>query len=209
MGNENINNLLLVSNMWDALSSTINLDGCMITGQEVGEMRERELCSTPEFWGKLIGLGASISRHRGDSRKSAHAILSRFLPQEKNNGIGRPMKLLLQCELVDQHLRLEETVVGQFINDKLYEGQKLLEKEIEDLKRKHQRALDGLGSGSGSAVSEIGSKLEEKKKGLNEARRKAEILGKRVDELVDDHGNKATTPIGRTSGSHAGLCNVM
>ncbi|KAF8416815.1 P-loop containing nucleoside triphosphate hydrolase protein [Tirmania nivea] len=207
-GSHNMDNVLLVSNMWDALRGTINNDGQRLTGQEVGELRECELQMSPEFWKGLIDQGAHISRHRGGSWESAHELIRRFLRHDANRGVGRPMKLLLQEELVDQNKRLEETKVGNYINIRLYERQQKLEKEISELRRKHQRGLDGYGTGSASP-SEIGSQLEEKKKGLNDVRKKSEILGRRVDQLVDDQGSKVTTPIGRTSGTHAGLCNVM
>lgn len=208
-GGHNMDNVLLVSNMWDALKNTVNSDGQRLTGQEVGELRERELRMSPEFWKELIDKGAHTSRHRGSSWESAHELIRRFLYPDANRGVGRPMKLLLQEELVDQHKRLEETEVGKYINARLYEGQQKLEKEIAELRRKHHRALDGYGASSSASASEIGSQLEEKKKGLNDVRKKAEILGRRVDQLVSDQGNKITTPIGRTSGTHAGLCNVM
>lgn len=204
-----MDNVLLVSNMWDALRGTVNNDGQHLTGQEVGELRERELRMNPEFWKSIIDQGAHTSRHRGGSWESAHELIRRFLRPDINKGVGRPMKLLLQEELVDQHKRLEETEVGKYINARLYEGQQKLEKEIAELRRKHQRAAEGYRAGSSASSSEIGPQLEEKRKGLNDARKKAEILGKRVDQLVDDQGGKATTPIGRTSGTHAGLCNVM
>jgi len=208
-GGHNLDNILLVSNMWDALKGTVNNDGQRLTGQEVGELRERELIMNPEFWKGLIDQGAHTSRHRGGSWESAHELIRRFLRPDANRGVGRRMKLLLQEELVDQQKRLEETEVGNYINAKLYEGQQKLEKEIAELRRKHQRALDGYATSSSASPSDIGSQLEEKKKGLNDVRKKAEILGKRVDQLIDDQGNKVTTPAGRTSGAHAGLCNMM
>lgn len=206
-GGHNMDNILLVSNMWDALKGTVNNDGQRLTGQEVGELRESELRMNPEFWKGLIDQGAHTSRHRGGSWESAHELIRRFLYPDANRGVGRPMKLLLQEELVDQHKRLEETKVGNYINERLYEEQQKLEKEIAEVRRKHQRALDG--AGISTSPSEIGSQLEEKKKGLNDVRRKSEILGKRVEHLIDDQGNKVTTPIGRTSGTHAGLCKMM
>ena len=199
VGKDNMGNVLLVSNMWDALQQTVNLDdGRQYTGQEIGEMRERELSSGEEFWKRLIDLGAHTSRHRGDSRYSALKLIRRFLSPTSH--MGRPMKLLLQYELVDKHMRLEETEVGQYINAKLYEGLQILEKEMEDLKRRYQRA------DRSTTRSELETLLDHKKRGLSHLWRKAEILGKRVDELVDEQGDKVT---GRTSGTHAGLCSVM
>lgn len=209
VGKDNMGNVLLVSNMWDALKHTVNLDdGRQYTGQEVGEMRERELSSSDEFWKRLIDLGAHTSRHRGDSRYSALKLIRRFL-SPTSHSIGRPMKLLLQYELVDKHMRLEETEVGQYINAKLYEGQQILEKEFEDLKRKHKRAPESHALDRSNPRNELEILLDHTKKGLSNMRRKAEILGKRVDELVDEQGDKVTPHIGRTSGTHAGLCSVM
>ncbi|KAF8430537.1 P-loop containing nucleoside triphosphate hydrolase protein [Terfezia claveryi] len=208
-GCHNLDNILLVSNMWDALKGTVNNDGQYLTGQQVGELREHELQMNPEFWKGLIDQGAHTSRHCGGSWESAHELIRRFLYPEANKGVGRPMKLLLQVELVDQHKRLEETEVGNYINKRLYEGQQKLEKEIVELRRRHQRALDRYGACSSASPSDIGSQLEEKKKGLNDVRKNSEILGKRADQLISDHGNKVATPHGRTSGAHAGLCNVM
>lgn len=210
VGNDNMDNVLLVSSMWDALKSTINTNGDRLSGQEVGELRERELCTSTDFWKNLIDMGAGTSRHRGGSWQSAHELIRRFFPSDGKNSVGRPMKLLLQKELVDQIKRLEETEVGKYINTKLYEGQQNLEKEISELRRKYQRVMNGYETGNSKATpAEIEALLEEKKKGLNETRKDAEFLGRRVDQLVDDQGNKVTSPIGRTSGSHAGLCNVM
>lgn len=208
-GSHNMDNVLLVSNMWDALKGTVNNDGQRLASQEVGELRERELQMNPEFWKGLIDQGAHTSRHRGGSWESAHELIRQFLHPEVNRGVGRPMKLLLQKELVDDNKRLEETEVGHYINIKLYEGQQKIEKEILELRRKHHRALDGYGTSSSASPSDIGSQLEEKKKGLNDVRKNAEILGKRVDQLIDDQGNRVTTPSGRTSGAHAALCNMM
>ena len=208
VGKDNMGNVLLVSNMWDALQQTVNLeDGRQYTGQEIGEMRERELSSGEEFWKRLIDQGAHTSRHRGDSRYSALKLVRRFLSPTSH--MGSPMKLRLQYELVDKHMRLEETEVGQYINTKLYEGQQILEKEIADLRRRHQRALDGHALDRSTTRNELETQLDRTKRGLNHLRRKAEILGKRVDDLVDEQGNKVTTHTGRTSGTHAGLCSVM
>lgn len=205
-----MDNVLLVSNMWDGLKDTVNKDGYQLTAKEVGQLRERELRQSPDFWKNLIDMGARTSRHRGDSYRSAHELIRHFLYPEANNGVGRPMKLDLQKELVDQAKRLEETEVGKYINARLYEGQQKLEKEIAELRRKQQRALEGYGTSSKSALSELGASLEDKKRGLNDVRKKAEILGRRVDQLLDEQGNSLNTPtIGRTNGSHAGLCNVM
>ncbi|KAF8469467.1 hypothetical protein BDZ91DRAFT_53113 [Kalaharituber pfeilii] len=205
IGEDNMHNVMLVSSMWDALSDTINKYGQKLTAQEVGELRESDLCNQSELWKNFIEQGAQVGRHYGGKTRSAHHIISRFLNPVANNGFGRPMRLLLQYELVDQKKRLEETAVGSYINDKLYEGQKLLQQEIQDLKRKYQRAKDRNGGSSGTP-SEIEQLLDEKVKGLAEIRKKAEILGRDVNELVDEEGNNVT---GRTSGSHAGLCTVM
>ncbi|KAI5799107.1 P-loop containing nucleoside triphosphate hydrolase protein, partial [Peziza echinospora] len=171
VGEKNMNNVLLVTNNWDALGNS-----------EVGETREKELHNTPEFWGNLIKMGAHTARHRGDSYQSAHQLIDVFLNPDMNGGTGGSMKLLLQHELVDKQMRLEQTTVGDFINARLYEGQKLLEKEIDDLRKRYQRTADGHGNGKAS-VEELESLLDEKKKGLRYVRKNAEILGKRVEEL--------------------------
>ena len=211
VGEENMDNVLLVTNMWDILGpSAISIDGHRASSQEIGEKRETELIRTPEFWGNLIQGGARYDRNSGGSWKSAHRLIHHFMSRDSRGGLGRTMKLRLQQELVDRKLRLEETVVGKFINDELYSGQKILENDIELIRKKHNRLKEGYGKGGSAAATELELLLETKKQGLRDARKKAEILGRKVDELVDENGIKVgLPPVGRTSGTHGGLCKVM
>lgn len=197
VGNENMKNVLLVTNMWDALGKTtqVGADGTRSSPQEVANIREKELHSSTEFWRTLIAKGASTSRQLESTAQSTANIVAHFLHPEKY-GIGLPMKLMLQQELVDQKLPLDETLAGKYINNMLHDEQRQLERDLDDLKKQQRR-------GDNSVAQNIAATT----RGLVEARRKAEILARRVDQLTDERGVPVT--VGRTNGTHASLCNMM
>ena len=92
-GIDSLRNVVLASTMWDFVP------------QHVGEGREAELASKPEFWGKMLAHGSRIERH-DRSRESALAIIRSLIDT-------KPIVLDIQDELVNQGLNLDDTGCGR------------------------------------------------------------------------------------------------
>lgn len=93
-GDDPLKSVVVVTNMWGLLPSP-----------ELGESRERELATDPDFFYPVIRQGAKIMRHT-DSKESSHRILSALLAKH-----GAEV-LAIQTEMVDDNLRLDETTAA-------------------------------------------------------------------------------------------------
>ena len=98
---------------------------------EVGEARERQLSTL--FFKSAIDKGARLLRH-DNTVESAHAIIHAIL---NNND---PLALQIQEELVDKHMKISQTGVGQEICWALDGHAEKLKDEIKELQIELQNA---------------------------------------------------------------------
>jgi hypothetical protein len=109
-GQKAMPNVVIVSTMWSEVKG------------DNGKRREQEL--RRDFWKDMVTYGCRIERFR-DSHKSAWHIIG-SLSRKK------PTSVLLSHEIVDEHLRLNETEAGIALN-------KEMEKLIKDRKEASRR----------------------------------------------------------------------
>jgi hypothetical protein len=111
-GDEPLKNVLLATSFWE------NVDA------EVGNRREKELISVPEFWGDMVEYGSKVVRFNGSAR-SALDIVKQFFDRAT-------ITLKIQDELVNEGKKLVDTAAGSTLNEELLALQK---KHSDELKR--------------------------------------------------------------------------
>ncbi|KAF2000625.1 hypothetical protein P154DRAFT_199661 [Amniculicola lignicola CBS 123094] len=119
-GDEPLKNVILVTSFWDQVQ------------QATARMREEELRTTPEFWGRMIGRGSRINRFEG--RESALHIIMSLVNRN-------PLPFLIQHEMVEERKELVQTAAGIAVNEELARLEAKHTKDLEDIKREHQEAL--------------------------------------------------------------------
>ena len=94
--------------------------------EDEGQRHEEELRNKKTFWGSLVSRGAQVMQHRGpDLVASAGKIVESLIQKDT-------IVLQLQAEL-DRNNSLSDTSAG-----------KLLNSEIEDIMKKHQKEMEEL-----------------------------------------------------------------
>lgn len=121
-GKESMNNVLLVSNMWEDVDFTR------------GTQRESELCDDEAFWSAMIALGARVGRY--DNKQSTALGLIEFLLG--NN----PIPLNIQKQLVDEDKPLINTDAGAQMNAELIKERKKHREELAEFEKQWQIALE-------------------------------------------------------------------
>ena len=112
--------IVLVTTQWDLINNSL------------GIAREAELKT--KFWSLAIEEGTIVARFNGD-HESAVGIL-------KTCDLDQHFPLLIQEELVVEHKRLSETAAGQAMRQALDEAEARNEKQIVELKKEMQEALE-------------------------------------------------------------------
>ena len=118
-GPDALQNVLLATTQW----SNVN--------QAQGESREREL-RDGRFWGGLITEGASVTRFMG-TRESGMELIDKLMGYQ-------PKPLDIQDQIVGEKMEMSETNAGKFMNEELVSLQEEYQRDLEDLKREHQKA---------------------------------------------------------------------
>jgi hypothetical protein len=113
-GTEVLQNVLLVSTMWET------------TELSTGERREKELVDTEDFWGLLLGGGAKVERH-DNSRESAMRLLKNLVGKNR-------VTMSIQKEMVNEHKTLDQTL------DQTLEGLKI----VAELQKERDKVEKGL-----------------------------------------------------------------
>lgn len=93
-GEDALKKVILVTTMWD------------IVPIAEGNMREKQLKETKEFWGSMLSMGSTCRRHN-NTESSAREIVHRLAKHRK------PIITDIQRQLVDQKLNLDETSAGK------------------------------------------------------------------------------------------------
>jgi len=96
------------------------------------EFRENRLRSR-ECWGELIEKGATLQRFSG-TRESGLELISKLMSNKQK-------PLLIQDQIVKQHVALLETDAGKCINEELAAQEKRYKEELESLVRERQEAI--------------------------------------------------------------------
>jgi hypothetical protein len=143
-GIDSLRNVVLASTMWD------------LVPQQVGEEREAELASKPEFWGNMLAHGSRIERHNR-SRESALAIIRSLIDNQ-------PIVLEIQDELVNQGLNLDDTGCGRTLRREFAAQKAELEKKLEKLEKDHEMSA----SKGAARFTELTTEMEK----IEAARRK-------------------------------------
>ena len=119
-GPDALPNVLLTTTRWS------NVD------QAQGESREGEL-REGKFWGGLIAEGASIARFMG-TRESGLELIDKLMGYQ-------PKLLDIQDQLVGKKIEMAETDAGKFMNGESTSLRKEYQRDLEDLKGEHEKAV--------------------------------------------------------------------
>lgn len=120
-GDDNLKNVIIVTNMWGEVSQT------------VGEDRETELRENNLFFKPVLDKKAQLLRHN-NTTQSAHTIIHHIL---KNH----PMTLRIQEELVDEGIDISETAAGVELSRELAELAKKHKKELRQMQDEMREAI--------------------------------------------------------------------
>ena len=166
-GDTTLKNVVLVTNMWRAVS------------REVGKTRENEL--SREFFKPAIEAGAQIVHH-SDTAKSARKIIGRIV---KNH----PVVLQIQRELVDEKKNIVDTAAGGAVNRELDEQIKRhraelkeLQEEMQALKEKDEQARQELRS----QARTLQEQMEKMKKDSEEMASNYAVEKKRMEAMIKE-----------------------
>ncbi|KAI0549166.1 quinon protein alcohol dehydrogenase-like superfamily [Xylaria curta] len=118
-GQNAIKSVVLVTTMWEDVEA------------HVGERREDELRTTPDYWQDMIKNGSRIIRHQNNFQ-SAHIIINTLL---ENNA---DTTLAIQTEMVDEKKDLHDTSAGKELSGIIAQERERFARRIEDLE--HQMA---------------------------------------------------------------------
>ena len=133
---------------------------------EDGQDREDQLSS--DFFKPVLDKGAQMIRHH-NTAESAHDIIRRIIKTH-------PVALRIQEELVDEQKDIVDTAAGEVVN-----------KELNELMRRHQAELKKVQEGIEQALKE---KDEETRQELEEDRRKMQAQMDKVRKDSDEMASR-------------------
>jgi hypothetical protein len=120
-GSANLGSVVLATTHWT------DSDGRSVP-EDVGQRRITELTETKEFWGEMVARGSRVEKHDGTG-ESAQRIVSEL--------VARQIKVVLdiQRNLIDDHMKLQDTGAGQALQAEIREERERSEREIALLRR--------------------------------------------------------------------------
>lgn len=163
-GDDALRNVILVTSMWDRVP------------EKDAIMRENQLTNTPEFWGWMISKGSTTFRH-DNSLSKAYELLRHFLPD-----ITETITLNLQQEMVDEKRTLDQTSVGQELNNEILREREKFMKELNDTKGQMLKAIAQRDQESAEALREVQDDYELKLKRLQKDQDEMRITMERLQE---------------------------
>lgn len=146
-GDDALLNSIIVTNMWARVEAA------------VGNQREEELKTRPNFFKSALDKGAQVLRHDG-TVESAHRIVRQLIH-------NTPRPLQIQRELVDEGKKVYQTVAGEA----------LLE-ELAQLQQKHLQEMQQLEQDMAEALRE---QDEEAQRELEEERMKVQLEQEKLE----------------------------
>ena len=97
--------------------------------------REKELMSSPHFWGFLVKKGSKVLRQdRGED--SARAIIDYIIANKTDK-----MALAIQKDMVDDGKKLNETAAGQEVQDQLQRQRQEFDAALQEMREQLQEAI--------------------------------------------------------------------
>lgn len=186
-GRDPLKNVIVATSFWSNVAP------------RMGDNREEELRTTPEFWGEMIRRGSRMARFN-DSRASALEIIMSLVNKD-------PVALNIQRELVEQRKALVDTAAGQVVNEELARLEAKHRREKETLQRELQDALAERDVELQEILEEQRRKMDEKLESIHRQqaqlkaerradRRRLEIQlsqfnEQRIDAQANDSGQKS------------------
>ncbi|PUU74173.1 hypothetical protein B9Z19DRAFT_1001545 [Tuber borchii] len=140
-GQKVLGNVFLTTTQW----SNVNL--------REAELRENRLRSQ-DFWGGLIGKGATLQRFHG-TRESGLELIHKLM-----SNIPKPLDI--QDQIVKQNMTLLETSAGKCINEELIAQEKRHKEEVESLEKERQEAINAKDDEMNKILAEEQAKVQKK-----------------------------------------------
>lgn len=161
-GKDVFKHIVLATTMWG------NLNGPGLSRAE-GEKRQKELLEKKEWWGMMHRRGSQVYEY-GNDKASAMIIISCLVRLQTTTVLD------IQKEMIEDHRSLENTSAGQEV-----------EKELQELKHKHEEDLANLEAEKEEALAEKDQELlDELSKQFDETNRKLEAAAKAQADLKID-----------------------
>ena len=151
-GKEPLKNVILATSFW----SDVKRDDAL--------MREKELQTTPAFWGDMLKRGSIMKRLI--NRKSALEIIGQLVQKPQ-------ITLQIQRELVEDNKSLVDTAAGQTVNEELI---RLTHKHQEDLKQLKEQLQEALEERDHEMEQILSQQKEHVDKEIEKVRRQQEQL---------------------------------
>ncbi|KAF8858315.1 hypothetical protein BDZ45DRAFT_743558 [Acephala macrosclerotiorum] len=136
IGSASLECVVLSSTMWD------------IVAEDVGEQREEELKTTPEFWNEMVQKGSSIFRHDG-GQESALTVIDQIL------GKNQKVVLDIQEQIVNQYKTIVETEAGKEVESAIIRERKKFERRMRDNEKDLEQALKDRDNRSAEELQKI------------------------------------------------------
>ena len=156
--------------------------------EATGNMREKALIETEDFWGYMAQNGSQVRRHM-NTRASAMSIL-RALIKDKLDIV-----LDIQKELGDG-VRLDDTGAGRQLNEEIHKIQEKHKQELADLEKEKQDALRRRDAESVEQIEELQRENAQKLEQMAQDRESikvdmARILEEREQQLREQEERNA------------------
>ena len=141
-----------------------------------GNMREKELIKTEDFWGYMARNGSQVRRHM-NTRASAMSILKTLIKHK------RDIVLDIQKELGDG-VQLDDTGAGRQLNEEIHKIQEKHRQELADLENEKQDALRRRDAESVEQIEELQRENAQKLKQIAQDR---EIIKVDMAKILEEH----------------------
>ncbi|KAI0533321.1 P-loop containing nucleoside triphosphate hydrolase protein [Xylaria digitata] len=161
-GSNALQNVLLVSTMWENVDLTI------------GNNHEQELIQTEEFWGAMLKQGAQLARHK-NNRESAMQLLTHFVDKQRTT-------MAIQSEMVNDKKMLHETTAGQELDSELIAQREHFQKELDETKQMFREAKEQQDLESANQLREHEEKMAEKIERIRQEREELRINMQKMHE---------------------------
>jgi hypothetical protein len=121
-GDGNLASVVLATTFWSQVND------------EIGKTREKQLKTTPTFWGSMSTRGSQVFRH--DSAEKSGAAIVQYLLDRRDKPV-----YAIQDEMVNKNKTLEETAAGSEVQAEMEKMRRRYEQVIVDLKREMEEAI--------------------------------------------------------------------